>query len=139
MRKKKSYTNTTFNQLVRLPLKVPQTTFLRAMNLIAQALGTRFQDDMIPLPPLPPTARKDPSYPKALRVLYRKFHCGMIDDGADGNCVSFDVIPLGVVGDPRRFRSYRSFTGAMEDSPELFRQMIVFLQQYVKVVRRYPR
>lgn len=120
----------------QLQLRVPHRTFISTMEMVARQLGVRFAGDIIPLPP---ASIEDPSYPKGLRVLYRKFPCGMLGADQSGDCVSFDVIPVGVPGDPRRLRSYRSFSGTVEDSEELFKDFLRFLRKIVDAVQRHQR
>jgi len=125
----------TMRELDRLELRVPQRNFVSAMEMVARQLGVRFVDGILPLPESNP----DPSYPKGLRILYRKFPCGLLNDQFTGPCVSFDVIPVGVAGDPRRLRSYRSYAGTVEESEELFKELLQFLRKIVTAVDRHQR
>lgn len=120
--------------LDELDLKVPQWAFEAAMNAVARKLGTQFDEGLISFP----ASIKDPSYPSAIQVLYRKLPCGSFGD-YEGNCVTFDVIPRGIKGDPRHRKSYRSFYGTVEDSPQLFKEFLQWLNLIVSAVKRHQR
>lgn len=127
----------TLHQLETLGLQVSQRKFERAMAVVARQLGTNFDGDVLLLPP---TLRQDDTYPAALRILYRKmgFDCGA-PGSTDGGCLSFDVIPMGVRGDPRRYKTYRSFKGGLEEGEELFQELLRFLHHVVRAVNQHQR
>jgi len=126
----------TMREIDEMNLRVSQQTFERALQAVARRIGGALQQDgkiMLPHSPKP-----DPTYPSALKVLYRKLPCATMGD-YEGACVTFDVIPQGLSGDPRRYRSYRSFMGTVENSEELFKSLLQYLYKIVEAVKRHQK
>jgi hypothetical protein len=127
---------------MRLP--VPDARFDRAMYMAARDMGGTYDRNtgtiFLPRDLVRPGDR---SFPTELRVLYRKFPCGMLlrnpkpgDPVSSMPCVSFDVIP-NVPGDPRRSRIYQSFQGEAATSKTLFGKFLGWLKIISKAVKRY--
>lgn len=136
-------------QLESLNLPVSDQRFNRAMEMAARDMGGRYErrTSTIHLPS--DMAREgDRSFPSEIKVLYRKFPCGMkiplkklMEDNpaaAGYPCVSFDCIPR-IQGDPRRSRIYQSFQGEAATSKALFGKFLGWLKIVSKAVKRYQQ
>lgn len=120
-----------------LNLPVPDARFDRAMSMLAQYLGGRFDrgNSVIILP----WKSHNKSFPTKLTVLYRKFPCGFLHKTFNGEsrrpCVSFDLIPN--TPNPQKSRAYRSFNGPIKDSKKLFNEFLLWTKVVADSLKAY--
>lgn len=133
-------------QLESLKLPVSNQRFESAMAMAARDMGGTYNRRTSTIH-LPEDLRRegDRTFPTEIKVLYRKFPCGMklpiqkiheAPDVAGIPCVSFDCIPR-IQGDPRRSRIYQSFQGDAGMSKILFGKFLGWLKIVSKAVKRY--